>query len=138
MKKILLLLSILFAANCYAQSGWTLYDNIQNPRYTPRSMDELMLEARANAIANARKREAFNHYSELAYQSLSRGDNRSFITLSNTALSYGWHSSKLYYDRGLVYKELGLKRYAKRELKRAKRNGYPISNKMIRDLLKQK
>jgi hypothetical protein len=136
MKKFVLLLSILYSINCYAQ--WTPYDRSYYQEYTPMSPSEAMLMGRLKAEADARNRAAFNHYRELAYQSLSRGDNRSFITLSNTALSYGWRNSKLYYDRGLIYKELGLKKYAKREFKRAKRNGYPISNRMIRDLLKQK
>jgi len=136
MKKFVLLLSVIYSINCYAQ--WTPYDRTYYQGYTPMSPSEAMLMGRLKAEADAKRKEAFNYYQELAYQSLNKGNYQNFITLSNTALSYGWRSSKLYYDRGLVYKELGLKRYAKRELKRAKRNGYLISNRMIRDLMKQK
>ena len=119
------------------------YNQPAGATYKPLTREEIMLVAQANAIraeaerkAAIEREQAFKYYQELAYQSLNKGNKREFITFSNTAISYGWYSSTLYYDRGIAYRDLGYKQYAKKELKKAKKYGYPISNKIIRLLLK--
>ena len=121
----------------FAQQRFSTYPNaefvddfIYQPNY------ELMQRAaELQTQRNEAARKAFVYYQDLAYQSLNRGNKFEFITLSNTALSYGWHNSKLYYDRGLAYRDLGNKKQAKKELKKSKKSGHPISNKTIKLIL---
>jgi len=94
------------------------------------------------AELQAQRREAarqhFIYYQDLAYKALSKRNKVEFINLSNKALSngWGWHNSKLYYDRGIAYRDLGNKKQAKKELKKARKKGHPISKKTIKSLLK--
>jgi hypothetical protein len=55
----------------------------------------------------------YNQYATTRYTPLSGQE----ITYSNQALSFGWYNSKLYYNRGIVYRDLDGKILAKTELK---------------------
>ena len=107
------------------------YNVTINSQFKPMSFEEHLLRAQAEAVRRAREEEMrarskrlFEQYQNDAYKALNRGDKSGFLRLSNQALQTGWYNGKLYYDRGKVYQQYGLYRYAKQEFKKAKKVGY--------------
>ena len=57
-----------------------------------------------------------------------------FSTVSDVcsgALETGWYNSQLYYDRGVVYERLNNFKQAKKEYKKAKKNGYADAERAL-------
>lgn len=91
------------------------------------STDLMMAAARSRAIS-------FKEYSSKAYAALNNGDKYGFITYTNYALSTDFYNAQMYYDRGVVFKELGDYKNAKKEFKKAKKHGYYQANQALAEL----
>lgn len=107
------------------------YNVTINSQFKPMSVEEHLLYMQAQAQRQAyeeemraRSKRLFEQYQNDAYKALNRGDKSGFLRLSNQALQTGWYNGKLYYDRGKVYQQFGLYKYAKQEFKKAKKVGY--------------
>ena len=94
------------------------------PEYKPMSQQELELYARAEYARQMRNKEQFELYQAKAYERLQVLDYDGFIYYSDYALKFGWHTDKLYYDRGQAYEKLHEYRKAKKEYKKAIKAGY--------------
>ena len=102
-----------------------------NSKFRPFSYEELMMQAQAEAAYNARMRQLFDQYSEEAYRRYNNQDLYGFLTYSNYALETGWHNSKLYFDRGVVFERLNDFKNAKKEYKKAKKAGYAYASSAL-------
>lgn len=128
MRKIFLYCATMFVAySSVAQN----YNVTINSQFKPMSVEEHLLYMQAQAQRQAyeeemraRSKRLFEQYQNDAYKALNRGDKSGFLRLSNQALQTGWYNGKLYYDRGKVYQQFGLYKYAKQEFKKAKKVGY--------------
>jgi len=116
---------ILMATFCSASSaqGRGRYVTI-TPEYKPMSQQELEMYARAEYARQMSNKANFEKYQALAYERLQVLDYNGFIYYSDYALSFGWHTDKLYYDRGQTYEKLHEYRKAKKEYKKAIKAGY--------------
>lgn len=97
--------------------------------FEPLPSDLMMAAARSRA-------NSFNEYSKKAYEALNKGDKYGFITYTNYALSTGFYSAKMYYDRGNVFIDLRDYKQAKKEYKKAKKRGYYQANQAL-EVLKE-
>jgi hypothetical protein len=122
MKRILTIVTLVLAFSCglSAQGGYVTI----TPEYKPLTQQELELYARAEYARQIHKKEQFEKYKELAYERLQVLDYNGFIYYSDYALSFGWYNDKMYYDRGQAYEKLHEYRKAKKEYKKAIKNGY--------------
>lgn len=124
MRKYLFLLFFFFVASI---------SNAQNRNYViestfqPLSMEEMMMAARAKAYHQERMKERFEEYQKKAYDCYNMGDYKGFIYYSDFALKTGWSSGRLYYFRGEAFEMLHDYRNAKKEYKRALKNGYYLA-----------
>ena len=92
--------------------------------YKPMLQQELELYARAEYARQMSNKANFEKYQARAYERLQVLDDNGFIYYSDYALSFGWHTDKLYYDRGQAYEKLHEYRKAKKEYKKAIKAGY--------------
>lgn len=92
--------------------------------FKPLSFEELMMTARVNAYLKQEAKRRFDEYQDIAYKCYNKGEYGWFIYYSDCALQQEWYDSKLYYDRGLAYEKLNVFSKAKKEYKRALKNGY--------------
>ena len=121
MKKFLMLFLVAFISiKGYAQN----INYVIESTFQPLSMEEMMLAARANAYRQQRMKELFEEYQDKAYAYYNKGDFNGFIYYSDYALKTGWYNSKLYHDRGAAYEKLHDYKKAKKEYKKAIKEGY--------------
>ena len=120
MKKVAFLLFSL-TISCCAMSQRV---STTTARYTPMSMQEMELYARAQAAQQAYNKQQFEEYMGRAYERLNELDYEGFIFYSDRSLEFGWYNDKMYYDRGKAYEKLHEYRKAKREYKKAIEVGY--------------
>lgn len=85
--------------------------------YAPLSYDQI-------ATNVAYEKSMFEEYYDEAYKYYNKGDMQGFIYYSDIALSYGWYSNKMYYDRGVAYERLHDYKHAKKNYKKAFKKGY--------------
>lgn len=100
-------------------------------KFKPFSYEELMMQAQAEAAYNAQMKQRFQQYQDEAYRRYNKQDWYGFLTNSNYALETGWYNSQLYYDRGVVYERLNNFKQAKKEYKKAKKNGYADAERAL-------
>lgn len=100
------------------------YAQTINAKFKPLSFDELLIQAKAEAAYKAQQKENFQRYCDTAYKYWKNKDYEGFIYYSDFALGTGFSSNSLYYDRGRAYEYLRNYKKAKKEYKKAKRNGY--------------
>ena len=100
-------------------------------KFKPFSYEELMMQAQAEAAYNAQMKQRFQQYQDEAYRRYNKQDCYGFLTYSNYALETGWYNSQLYYDRGVVYERLNNFKQAKKEYKKAKKNGYADAERAL-------
>jgi len=121
----------------YRRAQEAEFQRIQSQRIEEeRRIQALKDEEQARERALIARIESYNYYVELAYQALNKNKRGSFLSYSDKALSYGLYGGELYYDRGIVYRDLGEIRLAREELINAQKYGYPISNRRIKKILK--
>lgn len=124
-KALILTVMTLMVSVGYAQK----YNYVIPNSFQPLSYDELLLSARAEAYRQQKAGKLFEEYQDKAYQCYNKGDYSGFIFYSEYALNTGWYSSKLYYDRGVVFEKYHEYRKAKKEYKKAIKSGYyPAQN----------
>lgn len=118
MKKVFLITItiILFTTNMNGQI-------VAESSFQPLSYEEILLAAQAQAAQRAYEEKKYDEYKSKAYDYWKNGDYNGFIHYSNIALSTGWYSASLYYDRGRAYEYLRDYKRAKKEYKKAKKKG---------------
>lgn len=104
MKKIttLVLLLCALSISTFAQNGGV----VVNSKFRPLSYEQLEMHAQAEYARQMSNKANFEKYQALAYERLQVLDYNGFIYYSDYALSFGWHTNKLYYDRGQAYEKL--------------------------------
>ena len=133
MKKALSLLLFILVCNLSAKAQLVI-----DSKYTPLSFETILLAAQAQAIKDQENKDYFNEMQEKAYEYYNKGDYRGFIYYSDRALSAGWHTSKLYYDRGKAYEILHNNKAARKEYKKALKNGYYLAQYALDNCKKNK
>ena len=88
----------------------------------------------SSQIKKAETQRLFTHYSDLAYTALNRNQYALFLRYSDYALQTGINTARLYYDRGYVYELLGDYNTARKEYKKADRQGYTPARYALREL----
>lgn len=121
MKRILYILLIicLFSVKVTAAKYITITSQYQPMTYE-QHLVQLLYEREQAKI----RKENYEKYKNIAYNYWNSGDYYNFIRYSNIALSYGWYSNQMYYDRGVAYERLHQYSMAKREYRKAIRTGY--------------
>lgn len=107
---------------------------VVNSKFNPLSFEEILLHAKANAEYRARQEKQYEEYKKEAYRRFDNKDWYGFLTYSNYALSTGFYNAKLYYDRGCAYETLQDYKNAKKEYKKAKKNGFAYAENALRAL----
>ena len=95
-----------------------------NSKFRPLSYDELIIDAMMKAEHDARMKQLYNEYKDAAYVRYDSKDWNGFLRYSQYALDTGWYNAELYYDRGVAYLQLNNFKKAKKEFKKAKKNGF--------------
>lgn len=85
--------------------------------FEPKSFSQIAVEV-------AYEKRMADEYFDKAYEYYNKGDMQGFIYYSDIALSYGWYSSKCYYDWGVAYESLHDYKHAKKNYKKALKKGY--------------
>jgi len=144
MKKLFIVIILVFTANT-GYSQITPYYKSSWATYTPLTAQEIMLAAQLreqrnieNQRINRENQRRFTYYQNLAYESLNKDNYYDFLDYSNYALQTGWYNSKLYYDRGRVFEEIGYYKEAKMEYKKAMKRGYSRAKSALKNLRKNK
>ncbi len=102
-----------------------------NSYFTPMSTE--MMISRARYQLNQ-----FNEYRDLAYEALANGYKYLFIKYTDEALSTDYYIPQMYYDRGVVFQELGDYKQAKKNYKKAIKVGYYKAEKALAELKEQR
>ena len=121
MKRIILISALAFIS-IYGHAQKLNY--VSESYFQPMSMGEMILKAQTEIYWQQVMQQKFEEYQDKAYNCLNNGNYQGFITYSSYALETGWYSSKLYYDRGVVFEYFHDYRNAKKEYKRAIKSGY--------------
>jgi tetratricopeptide (TPR) repeat protein len=129
MKKLVMTVALMctIAFGCKAQ----VYGYDQAVRLpTVDLYDDAMMEIQLRAAREtaARRRQAFEHFGDQAYDAYLNNRWVDVINNVNSALSTGYYNGKLYYFRGLAYESLGYYQNAKKDYKVAKKNGVYEAN----------
>ncbi len=81
------------------------------------------MELRAARETAARRQQAFEYYSDQAYDAYCNNKWVDVINNVNSALNTGYYNGKLYFFRAFAYESLGYYKNAKKDYKVAKKNG---------------
>ena len=124
MKKVIMTVALMctMALNCKAQVYG--YDEALRLPTVDLYDDALMgMELRAARETAARRKQAFEHYGDQAYDAYLNKRWADVINNVNSALTTGFYNGKLYFFRGFAYESLGYYSNAKKDYKLAKKNG---------------
>lgn len=124
MKKVITTVALMctMALNCKAQVYG--YDEALRLPTVDLYDDALMgMELRAARETAARRKQAFEHYGDQAYDAYLNKRWVDVINNVNNALTTGFYNGKLYFFRGFAYESLGYYSNAKKDYKLAKKNG---------------
>lgn len=102
--------------------------------YDDAKMEMALRAARETA---ARRKQAFEHYGDQAYDAYLNKRWADVINNVNSALTTGFYNGKLYFFRGFAYESLGYYSNAKKDYKLAKKNGVFEANAAL-ERIKQK
>ena len=102
--------------------------------YDDSPMEKVLRASRETA---PRRHQAYEFYSEQAYEAYRNDRWNDVINNVNNALNTGIHNDSLYFFRGVAYESLGHFKYAKKDYKMAIKNGvYEANTALVR--VKQK
>lgn len=138
MKKVITTVALMctMALNCKAQVYG--YDEALRLPTVDLYDDALMgMELRAARETAARRKQAFEHYGDQAYDAYLNKRWVDVINNVNSALNTGYYNGKLYYFRGFAYESLGYYKNAKKDYKVAKKKGVFEANAAL-ERVKQK
>ena len=93
--------------------------------YDDATMEMALRAARETA---PRRHQAYEFYSEQAYEAYRNDRWNDVINNVNNALNTGFHNGSLYFFRGFAYESLGYFKYAKKDYKMAIKNGVHEAN----------
>ncbi|MBR4898305.1 MAG: hypothetical protein IKZ48_05920 [Prevotella sp.] len=105
-------------AQVYAGDSW-----IQLPTTDLYDTGVMNMHLRALAETAARREAEFERYSNLAYEAFRKKQWSAVISNVNWALSTKYYNSEIFYMRGYAYESLGDYRRAKKDYKKAKKEG---------------
>ena len=102
--------------------------------YDDSPMEKVLRASRETA---PRRHQAYEFYSEQAYEAYRNDRWTDVIDNVNSALKTGFYNGSLYFFRGFAYESLGHFKYAKKDYKMAIKNGvYEANTALVR--VKQK
>ncbi len=122
MKKVFLICCLSLSVTILNAQNYVI-----NSYFEPMSTEMMISRARYRS----RK---FNEYRDLAYEALERGDKYSFIDYTNYALATDYYTKEMYYDRGVVFQELGDFKQAKKNYKKALKVGCYKARRALEEL----
>lgn len=102
--------------------------------YDDATMEMALRAARETA---PRRHQAYEFYSEQAYEAYRNDRWNDVINNVNSALKTGFYNGSLYFFRGFAYESLGYFKYAKKDYKMAIKNGVYEANTAL-ERVKQK
>ena len=102
--------------------------------YDDATMEKVLRASRENA---PRRHQAYEFYSEQAYEAYRNDRWNDVINNVNSALKTGFYNGSLYFFRGFAYESLGYLKYAKNDYKMARKNGVYEANTAL-ERVKQK
>lgn len=124
MKKKLTIITLLvmaaFKCNAQIYGGDTALEYPTMPLYDNEIM---MMAIKAQAETAAKLYEAYNYYCKMADAAMYNNDWNSVITNVNYAFDTGYYCAELYLIRGIAYESLGYLKYARKDYRKAKKEG---------------
>jgi hypothetical protein len=127
---------MLFNLKGYCQTNFLTKPYGYNPYVT--QIPNPQLQAYINANNKGIGRQSFMNYMNYAVEQYNHGNYSGFITQSTYALETGYSYPELYYYRGVAFEQLGNKRSAKKNYKKAYKQGVYEAKTALINLKKRK
>ena len=138
MKKKILMMAImcLMATSSFAQvyGGDTWVQFPTRDLYDSQTMNMALQHAEMAARIAARRQALFEQYEEQAYHAFQNDQWSHVIYYVNQALETEYYNGSVYYMRGYAYEQLGNFKQAKKDYRKAKKNGSYQAESALEDL----